>query len=99
MQRFKVMLNGCNFLLSMGDDAPRKYGFYTTRWVKTIDPKEAEVFAIDLVRNCPELKEMALNQKDDPPLIHLESVVPVRIWEFFRKNPGSGYTFYPEESD
>ena len=74
-------------------------GFYTTRWVKADNPESAEQMAVDLIRNDPTLKEAVQNQTDDQPMIFLEELVEVGWLEFFRRNPGSGFTFYPNDSE
>lgn len=62
------------------------------------DPNEAEKLAVDLVRKSSELKESTLNQKEDPPMIYLEAIAKVGLWEFLKRNPGGGFTFYPEDA-
>ena len=93
MKRYRASLNGKNFRLG----SEEVVGFFTTRWVKAKTPELAEEAAVALVRNDKALIDAINNQKNDPPLIYLEELVEVGWWEFFRRQPGSGYTFYPIE--
>lgn len=97
MKKFRVLLNGRNFLLDMGYDGLKKHGFFTTRWVKANDEVEAENSAVEMVRQCSQLRSVVLNEKDDPPEIFLEEIDVAVAFEYFRRKPGKGYIFYPED--
>lgn len=95
MKKYKVFLQGKNFLISI-DKKIQKYGFYTTRFVEANDEKEAENKSVDLIRDDPELRQSVLNDKDDPPTIYMETID--ELYDFNGTNvPGNGYTFYPED--
>jgi hypothetical protein len=98
MKRYRVILNGQNFSMDNGNGA-EKIGFYTTRWVKAESPEKAELAAVELVKNDSSLKHSVQNEKSDPPTIFLEELSEVGWFEFFRRNPGGGYTFYPENGE
>jgi len=98
MRRYRIVLRGQNFSIDHGSGV-EKFGFYTTRWVKADDPKKAEIFAVELVKNDPALNESIQNEKHDPPVIFLENLNEVGWFEFFRRNPGDGYTFYPDKEE
>ena len=95
MKRYRVQLNGQNFQMRNGE----VLGFYTTRWVKAHTPEMAEKAAVKLVREDPSLKAAVNNKKDNPPMIYLENLAEVGWFEFLRRNPGAGYTFYPDQED
>ncbi|WP_180141884.1 hypothetical protein [Desulfoluna butyratoxydans] len=99
MKRYRISLNGTNFLFNFEETTPEKYGFFTTRWVKATNANEAETRAIGLIKKCPDLTQRTLNQRDDPPMIYVEEIVPVGMFEYLRRSPGRGYTFYPEDAD
>ena len=97
MKKYRVLLNGRNFILETGDDGPKKHGFFTTRWVKANDEVEAENSAVEMIRQCSKLRSAVLNEKDDPPRIFLEEIYIAGAFEYFRRKPGKGYVFYPED--
>jgi len=74
-------------------------GFFTTRWVKAENAETAERAAVELVKNDPSLKGSVINENNNPPMIYLEKLSEIGWWEFFRKSPGGGYTFYPASDD
>ena len=95
MPHWKVFLNGKNFWLLV-DGAPRRLGFYTTRFVEAADERAAELAAVQLLRDDPKLKEV-LNERSDPPIIVAEEIA-----EIFAPDQGLsnlGYAFYNEETE
>ena len=72
-------------------------GFYTTRWVEASSPKEAEIVAIEMIKNDQELSEAIINEKDNPPMLYAEEILEIESFEGVNP-PGTGYTFYPEEN-
>jgi len=73
MTTYLVRLNGQNFLIDR-DGGPRKMRFYSTRLVEAEDPKQAEILALDFIRNDTRLQDTVLTDVSDPPMIYLESV-------------------------
>lgn len=51
MNKYRVLLNGRNFLLEMGDRVA-SHGLYTTRFVEANTPDEAELKAVNSIRNA-----------------------------------------------
>ena len=96
MKKYKVLLQGDNFLLDF-DGKPEKHGSYTTIFVEAIDPEEAEKISINLIRNDPDLKAAVLNRQDDPPMIYTNEVNELISFEDIEPL-GGGYTFYPENA-
>lgn len=92
MNKYKVLLNGRNFWMNI-DSQPKLMGFYTTRYLEGDTPELAEDCAVQLIREDPKLRGSVINDKDDPPMIHVEEVVLLRTFEG-TEPPGSGYTFY-----
>ena len=70
------MLNGENFWLRLDGDSKR-LGFYTTRYVEARDAKEAELAGVQQIRQDPKFQQV-LNQRSDPPTIHVEQIVEVK---------------------
>jgi len=89
------MLEGKNFLLNI-EGATRKYGFYTTRYVEANDPEDAELKAVQLIRDDSQFSDTVKNEQSDPPMIYLDSLDEVTSFERV-KLPGAGYTFYPDD--
>ena len=73
-----------------------KLGFMTTRLVESRDEAQAELDAVQLIREDPKLAGV-LNDRADPPMIYCEGIEQIE-----RFDPASvvqlGFTFYPEDS-
>ena len=69
MTTYLVRLNGQNFLIDR-DGGPRKMRFYSTRLVEAEDPKQAEILALDFIRNDTRLQDTVLTDVSDPPMIY-----------------------------
>ena len=92
MNKYKVLLTGRNLWMNI-DSQPKLMGFYTTRFLEADTPELAEDCAVQLIRGDAKLRESAINDKADPPMIHAEEVVLLQTFEGIEP-PGSGYTFY-----
>ncbi len=93
MAFYRVLLSGTDFLFDSGF-GPKKSSFFTTRWVKANTPEEAELKAVELIKNDESLLAKVVKSESSQPMIHLEEMYKVNWFEYFRKNPGKGYTFY-----
>ena len=95
MPHYRVELAGENFRLTM-EGRVMKLGFLTTRLVEAKDEAQAELRAVQLIREDQKLAGV-LNERADPPVIHCESIEKVAPFD-----PASvvqlGFTFYPEEA-
>jgi len=89
------MLRGENFPIKF-EDKVENLGFYTTRVVKANSEDDAELRAIDLIRNDVNLISMVQNASDANPRLYLESISKALWW---RRLGGKGYTFWPMESE
>jgi hypothetical protein len=96
MKKYRVMLEGRNFLLDM-EGSVEKYGFFTTRYVEAENPEQAEIKAVQLIREDQSLKVAAKNE-GSKPLIYLDSIVELESFEGVRL-PGTGYSFFPDDLD
>ena len=96
MTHYGVSLKGENIWLDM-EGKPSRMGFFTTRYVVAENESEAEIKAVQMLRDDPKLKNV-LNDKSDPPMIYCEGIQSVEDFD-----PSTvvqqGYAFYPEESD
>jgi hypothetical protein len=50
MPKYKVKINGGNFLINM-EDRTAKYGFFTTRFLEATDSAAAENAAVKMIRD------------------------------------------------
>jgi hypothetical protein len=95
MKKYKVMVEGVNFLVEM-DSEVRKYGFFTTRFVEALDQDDAKGRVIEMLR--VELKTLVQNKKSDSPMMFVEEIEELETFGKF-KVPGAGFTWYPEERE
>ena len=98
MKNFKVQLHGKNFLLNL-DGEFKKYGFYTTIFVKAENPQKAEKMAVILTHQSPNLRGTVLNESADRPKINLKEIKEVGFLNFFAKKSTTDFTFYPEDEE
>lgn len=83
------MLRGENFLLRNRNAA---IGFYCRRIVQAPNPEEAELKAVELVREDPELQTQVVNPLNEPPMIYLEEMTVFESWRMPKQF--GGYTFF-----
>jgi hypothetical protein len=97
-KRFRVLLKGQNFLLSINGE-PHKVGFFTTRVVGASTSEEAAARSLNAVW-MDERLESRTNSPDEPPEVTVEEVQEVP-WLFRRLRPPRGFSFYvlDEEPD
>jgi hypothetical protein len=97
MKKYRVMLEGENFLIEM-DGKIGKYGFFQTFFLEAQSSSEAENAAVQKVRANPDLRTVVRNPKDDPPIIHLEDIE--EILEFPKDTrPVTGRAWYSEDKE
>ena len=94
MGKFKVLMNGKNFLLNL-EGREQKMGFYVTRIVEAATAEEAESAAIELLKADEYLISSTLNEKTDSPMLYVEEILEVS-----RRKKGedanTGFSFYTE---
>lgn len=94
MSKYLVLINGGNFLLNF-DGQLRKLGFYAARVVDAQNPEEAELAAVDLVREDSGLQGNVLNEPDDPPMLYAEEIKEIEESDA-QKNINTGFSWYTE---
>jgi hypothetical protein len=97
MRKFRVFIRGEHFLLNL-DGERRKVGFYTTRFVEAPDEREAELAAIEILRNDPQLVKGVLNERSDPPMMYAEEITELADLEGCPV-PGTGFAFFTEDEE
>jgi len=73
MPKYKVLINGANFLIDM-DDRIAKFGFFTTRFVEATDADAAENTAVRMIREAQRLRDLVRNAPDDPPVMYVTGI-------------------------
>ncbi len=76
MKKYKIMLNGQNFNLDLGEGLAR-HGFYTTRYANATSKSAAENIAIESIRKRDDINRRLKNQEIDPPIIYAEEIVEI----------------------
>lgn len=89
------MINGKNFHLKR-DEVSERLGFFTTRFVEASSIEEAELTAINLIKQDSWLRSATLNDKNDPPMLYVDEIA--ELSELPEKQ-GFGFTFYPDRDD
>jgi len=94
MATYRALIEGKNFLLSQ-DGKIARHGFYQTVFVGAPDPASAESEALNKVRSDEALRAQTQNAADDPPMLHVESLVELDGGEV-PESP-RGRTYYLEK--
>ena len=95
MSYYQVMLEGKDFPV-VWEGNEEVFGFFTTRWVKASNDKEAELNAVELIKNDSSLVDMTLSKAELTPMIYLVEIQTVNWLTYVRKSPGRGYSFYSQ---
>jgi hypothetical protein len=95
MQQYRVFINGKNFLVKFAGEA-KKLGFFTTRLVQAPDAKTAEETAVQMLRDRKALRDVVLNDRDDPPLMHVEKIDVALLCDE-PERPQPGLVWYAED--
>lgn len=93
MSYYQVVLKGTDFTFK-NEGTPTTGGFVTVRWVKAKNEEEAELKAVDLVKQDQSLIDITLKNRDsDLPLVYLHEIEKVGLLNYLKFKPGKGYTF------
>lgn len=96
MGRYKVLVRGDNFLLSL-DGEHAKFGFYATRIVKSETAEDAERIAIIRIHQELNQSDHIIKNTADVPSVKVEKTVKMGSFQFIRKQRVRGFSFHPEE--
>jgi len=97
MPRYRILINGRNFLLEVEGSAS-KHGFYQTHWVEAKDSEAAQAAAIMRVRKSEDLKAATQNESTDAPMIFIEECEQILNFDSASANP-TGLALYLEEAE
>ena len=94
---FTVLINGRNFLVNV-NGKEEKHGFFLQVCVEANEAKAAELEAVRILTSDSELKQLALNPKEDPPMLFAEEIEPVKRTKHINSIIGSrpGIAWYSE---
>lgn len=95
MSYLAVLLEGENFFIEF-EGKEQLLGFVTTRWVKAVDEQQAELKAVELIKNDSYIQSSLRSPENEvpKPMIYMREMYKVNWFTYFRRQPGAGYTFY-----
>lgn len=97
MKKYRLFVRGENFLFEL-DDEERRLGFYTTVFIEAENEEQAELQAIDLLRNDPKLVDGLLNPKADSPMMFVEEIDELESFADVTL-PRTGFSFFPQDEE
>jgi hypothetical protein len=95
MKKFRVRLQGRNFLIPVSGKGELKHGFYTNRFVEAKDKAEAENLAVAQLRARQSLRDLVRNSAGDPPRMLLVEIEEVESFDHL-PSLDQGLAWYPE---
>jgi hypothetical protein len=96
MKNYRVLLNGENFLLDLGEGL-RRHGFYTTCLVSASNEEEAELNAVESIRKRGNIKQLLKNEPNDPPMYFAEEIEELGCVE--ERAQEHGFSWYIDNSE
>jgi hypothetical protein len=96
MKKYRLLMNGRNFLIEI-DGKHAKHGFYQNIFVEAGSPEEAELIAVDRIRNNEDLKRAVQNLENDPPKIFFDEIYEIGSISELDRTLEDGRTFYREK--
>ena len=89
-------VRGENFPLEL-DGQSSLFGFYTTRFVHADTPKQAELAALEMLRNDPTL-DVEPSKRTRDTMVYFESISEIDSIPTDISEPGTGYAFFRMEA-
>ncbi len=87
-------MQGRNFLIEENGQES-KHGFYKTVFITSSDPEQAELDAVQLIRES-DIKKLVKNERSDPPMLFLDEIEEIESAEFEEHVPG-GASWFPDD--
>jgi hypothetical protein len=94
MPKYKVEINGANFLIDM-DGRMAKHGFFTTRFIEAADSGAAENAAVQMIRETQRLRDLVRNAPDDPPVMDVTEIDQMESFDGI-ENLEPGFVWHEE---
>jgi hypothetical protein len=98
MKKFKILLEGNNYLLRVDEKPSRKFGFFMTFFVEARNAEEAEGMAVELLKNDSKLRDSIENNDVDPPTVIVDAIKETHSFEGC-KLPRTGLVLFDEEKE
>ncbi len=95
MPKFKVLVEGRNFLLEMDGDRIR-HGFHVWLTVEANDRTGAACAALEGLQKLP--KTASLNEPGDPPKMQVKEIRESKWFEGLRPHT-TGFIWFPDEGE
>ncbi|OZG72614.1 hypothetical protein BTA51_13880 [Hahella sp. CCB-MM4] len=95
MNKYKVLLNGQNFLVELEGKIGR-FGFLSNIFVEAENENDAEQKAVEMLRQNKTLSYSVKNERENPPMIYAEEIIEMDNFGGI-ETPDQGLTWYPEE--
>ncbi len=96
MQKYRVGIHGDNFLMKTGKKESGKMSFDTIRYVEAKDEETAEIKAIEIMRSDSHLKKTIMNDRNDPPVMFVDSVIEIKDYDS-NNLLATAFRFYPDD--
>ena len=96
MQKYKLLMNGKNFLIE-SESKLDKFGFFQTIHVEANDPEDAELKAVEIIKQS-DLRGLVRNEPGDSPMIYLDEIDEIDSFDGI-ESPNQGRSFYSENTD
>ena len=97
MKLFRCFIRGENFPFQV-DGKPELLGFHTARFVRAETPEEAELIALEMLRENPTLNSIEPSKRTAETMVYFESIEEIDSLPEGITEPGTGFAFYPMES-
>jgi hypothetical protein len=97
MQKYRVIVRGQNLLTEV-DGVRQRVGFFTNVFVEALTPTDAELRAVELIREDARLRQMTLNAESNSLRLSAGEVQEIESFDGVRL-PRTGLALYPEKSE
>ena len=94
MAKYKIEINGANFLIDM-EGRSAKHGFFTIRFVEAPDAAAAENAAVQMIRDTQRLRDLVRNAPDDPPIMDVIGITEMESFDVI-ENLEPGFMWFEE---
>ena len=97
MNDYQVFIHGTNFLVE-SDLNLEKHGFFTNVYVQADSEEQAELTAIDTLRQNQSLRKLMRNKMGDPPMMFAEEILEISNFDEIEPKQ-QGLSWYLESDD
>jgi hypothetical protein len=95
MNKYQVLINVENIFLPV-EGKPTLMGYYQTLKIEAETPEQAEIQAVEMIRNDEEIKSIWLREKQiSPPIIFAEEINQVEEFDSDITGDRTGRLLYP----